>query len=95
LKICPPKFAQLILPTYNIHVNLCSEDDDDGLQSAAIDMLINKNQYGELSFCFIPKSVQNDIYCGELTVNNQTDDSFISLEKLLKNIHRKRYLQGD
>jgi len=94
LKICPTKFSQLILPTYNICVNL-SCNNDDGLQNAAINMLINKNQYGELHFYFTPKSVQNNIYYGELTVNNQTDDLLISLKKLLKNIHRKQYFQGN
>lgn len=61
----------------------------------AIDMLISKNQYGELHFYFTPKSIENDIYYGELTVNNQNDNLTVPLKKLLKNIHKKKNFQGN
>lgn len=43
--------------------------DDDSLKNA-IEMMIYKNQHGELNIVFTPQSKQNNEYIGFLTVNN-------------------------
>lgn len=91
-RVCPPKFSRLILPTYSIDVNMKLNNDD---LKCAIKMLIHKNQHSELSFNFIPKSVQNNIYTGELIINNKIDNSSVPLKKLLKNIHTIKYFGGN
>ena len=90
--MCPSKFANLILPTYIIDINFSMDIDD--LQNSAIEMLINKNQNGELSFTFIPKSFENNVYRGKLIVDYSIDNLSIPLKKLLKGIHTKKYYEG-
>lgn len=90
--MCPSKFANLILPTYIIDVNFNLDNDD--LQNSAIEMLINKNQNGELSFTFIPQSVENNVYRGNLIVDYSIDNLSIPMQKLLKRIHTKKYYEG-
>ncbi|XP_026804570.1 kinesin-related protein 2-like isoform X2 [Rhopalosiphum maidis] len=87
LRTCPPKFLQLILPTYYIDIDLCLNDDD---LKIAITILMKKNQYGELSFSFIPHSFENNVYSGILIVNYKVNNLNIPLKKLLKNIHTKK-----
>lgn len=82
-----------MLPTYNIHVDFGL---DDNLIQSAIESLIEKNQYGDISFRFIPQSISRDnIYRGELLVNYGIDNSIITLEKFLKNVRKKKSLNGN
>lgn len=59
--------------------------------------MIAKNQYGEISFSFIPQSVTSgNIYIGEILVripmhNNAT----ITLEKYLKKYRNIKKLEGN
>lgn len=89
--MCPPKFANLVLPTYNIDINLGLEND---LQNSAIEMFIDKNRNGELGFTFTLQSIENNVYHGKLLLVNDIDNSSIPLQKLLKNIHTKKYFTG-
>ncbi|XP_025204691.1 uncharacterized protein LOC112601338 [Melanaphis sacchari] len=90
LRTCPPKLLQLIVPTYYINIDLCLDDDD---LKAAITILIKKNQYGDLSFSFIPKSFENNIYSGELFVNLKVNNLYTPLKKVLKNFHTKKIFE--
>ncbi|XP_025208270.1 uncharacterized protein LOC112603757 [Melanaphis sacchari] len=90
LRTCPSKFLQLIVPTYYIKVDICLNDDD---LKAAITILLKKNQYGELSFRFIPQSFENNIYSGVLSVNLKVNNLNIPLKKLLKNVHTKKIFE--
>lgn len=90
LRTCPPKFLQLILPTYYIDIDLCLDDDD---LKTAITILIKKNQYGELNFSFIPQSFENNVYSGILIVNHKVNNMYIPLKKLLKNFHTKKMFE--
>jgi len=91
--MCPIKFCNLVLPTYNIHVDF---NLDDNFVQSAIESLIEKNQYGDINFSFIPQSITKDnIYFGELLVNYGIDNSIITLEKFLKNIRKKKKLNGN
>lgn len=90
LRTCPPKLLQLILPTYYINIDLCLDDDD---LKTAIEILIKKNQYGELSFNFTPESVENNVYSGELIVYHKVNNLYIPLKKLLKNVHTKKLFE--
>lgn len=92
MKACPTKFLDLKLPTYNVDVNVCLEDDH---VKITIERLILKNQCGELSFCFTPKSINNNVYSGELTVKNKADHSITPLKKFLKHFHKKKYFPGN
>ena len=92
MRTCPPKFLQLILPTYYTDVDLCLDDDD---LKTAISILIKKNQFGELSFSFIPQSIENNVYSGTLTVNNNVNKLYTPLKKLLKNVHTKKMFEGN
>lgn len=92
MRACPAEFLNLQLPTYNIDVNI---DLDVDWVKIAIEKLIWKNQCGELSFCYTPKSINNNVYSGELTIDNKTDHSIISLKKFLKNFHKKNYFPGN
>lgn len=87
----PPKFAELVLPTYYIDVDFYLKDD---LQQRTIEMLIEQNQYGEISFSYTPGLMKNNVYCGELIVNYKNDNSFVPLKKLLKNVHKTKYFDG-
>ncbi|XP_026819912.1 uncharacterized protein LOC113558616 [Rhopalosiphum maidis] len=89
-RTCPPKFLQLLLPTYYIDIDLRLDDDD---LKAAIAILIKKNQYGELSFSFIPESFENNIYSGKLIVNHKVNNMQIPLKKLLKNFRTKKIFE--
>ncbi|CAH1720222.1 unnamed protein product [Aphis gossypii] len=90
LRTCPPKFLQLILPTYYIDINLCLDDDD---LKTAIKILIKKNQYGELNFSFIPQSFENNVYSGILIVNHKVNNMYLPLKKILKNFHTKKMFE--
>lgn len=92
LRTCPPKFLQLILPTYYIDINLCLDDDD---LKTAIKILIKKNQYGELNFSFIPQSFENNVYSGILIVNHKVNNMYLPLKKILKNFHTKKMFEGN
>lgn len=92
MRECPASFLNLKLPTYNIDVNIDLTDDH---FKRGFQMLIWKNQCGELSFCFTPKSLNNNVYSGELTINNKTDHTIIPLKKFLKNFQKKKYLPGN
>lgn len=92
MRTCPPKFLQLILPTYYIDLNLCLDDDD---IKTAITILINKNQCGEISFSFTPQSVENNVYSGVLVVYNKVNNLYIPLKKLLKNVRSKKFFEGN
>lgn len=89
MRICPDKFKELILPTYYIDVDFSLND----CVPNVIEMLIGRHQYGELRFSFIPESIHNDVYVGELIVNDISDNSIISLKKLLNN-HTKNNSGG-
>jgi len=91
-RTCPPKFLQLLLPTYYIDIDLRLDDDD---LKTAIAILIKKNQYGELSFSFIPESFENNIYSGKLIVNHKVNNLQIPLKKLLKNFRTKKIFEGN
>jgi len=82
----------IILPTYNIDVNICLDDDDD-FHNYVIELLIEKNQYGEFSYSFIPQNVNDNVYIGELIVNIIDDNIYIPLKQLIKILHNK-YLNG-
>uniref|UniRef100_A0A2S2PGL7 Uncharacterized protein n=1 Tax=Schizaphis graminum TaxID=13262 RepID=A0A2S2PGL7_SCHGA len=86
LRTCPPKYLQLILPTYYIDIDLCLNDD----LKIAITILMKKNQYGELSFSFIPQCFKNNVYSGILFVSYKDINLNIPLKKLLKNVHTKK-----
>ncbi|VVC28822.1 Hypothetical protein CINCED_3A012138 [Cinara cedri] len=80
---CPSRFLQLTLPTYNIDINLCLEDDQ---IRNHIETIILKHQLGQINFKFTPKIFKNNIYSGKLFVNNKNLKS-ISLKKLIKSVN--------
>lgn len=92
MRVCPRKFLQLLLPTYNIDVNICLDNEN---IKTALEILVNKNQLGEISFCFIPQFFENNVYYGELIINNKTDNSFVPLKMFLKHIYTKKYFNGN
>lgn len=91
--MCPPKFSQLTLPTYSINVNFCLKDNNQ-LQSA-IEMLIEKNQYGDINFNFTPQSVTNNVYFGDLIINHKINNSVITFKKFVKMSWRNKIFDGN
>lgn len=83
---------QLLLPSYNIDLNFSLDSEN---LKILIEMLIDKNQQGEISFCFTPRSIQDHVYYGELIINNKNDNSFVPLKTLLKNVDTKKCLNGN
>ncbi|XP_050432385.1 uncharacterized protein LOC126840579 [Adelges cooleyi] len=86
LRVCHPKFLQLKLPTYYIDLDLCNNNDR---IRTMINMLINKNQHGEISFGFVPHSIDDNIYKGELFVYEENNKSFIPFKKMYKSFYSK------
>lgn len=82
-----------MLPTYSIKANFCLNDHNQ-LQSA-IEMLIEKNQYGDINFNFTPQSVTNNVYFGDLVINHKINNSVITFEKFVKMFWGNKIFNGN